>query len=984
MQLASSRRAQANASRSARTTTRYRRRRVFFETLEARTVLAPFGAFPDDTGEYMLGDVLVTVVLMESDPTLPGADLNTEDWTPESIAAVQDKVQTAMNWWKETLASADQFYYNPELPLLDFKYDWTWTLNPVRTPYEPINRYTSYHELWINDFLTQPDVNFAQSLDIYKDVKAFNNFQREKYNTDWAFTIFVVNSTADEDDLFPKNPSPAPGEISYQGAFAFLGGQFLVVPSDRPTMTFAHETGHIFYALDEYSTGHSYYLKSGYYNTQNTNGIRENPVPGFVGLQQPSIMATGTAQSIAWQQFITSDSSMAAIGWLDSDGDGVMDVLDVPFSLKGKGTYDPVTGEYRFEGTSTVRTLPNKNTFGSQHSNLVYNDISINKIRRVEYSIDGGEWTTIKEFDNPGYSSSFEVTVTGLTPGPHSIRFRTFDHRTGAASEEFVGTITPENQSTPPQLSQYAGAITGFAYRDTNGNGQWDPDESPLSGWTVELRNIDDEPLILSQTIEPDDYEENTILNSIKPGVTLSVIGATAEGGLVMSRTSIRGVGKVFYAGSTASETFATIRTPSGTSLATDRRLKIDFSVPVSAVSLKAISAALDGQTKSVGRLDAYDTHGNLVGRYTTGALGIGASEVMTITRPAADIKYVIASSHLETEVLFDSLVIGPATSTTTNADGSFEITALPPGQYNVKILTKPNYIPGSPLDEMRTVSVQPDSTDANNLYFGFQFTGNPWHNVDSPLDVNGVGGITAFDALLVINYLNLHPETSLLVASEAQPNYYIDVNNDNQCTAFDALVVINWLNLHFSSGGEPQAPPGDNPFPGPTDTDIINGSTGGGDSGGEGANVPEVAQTAQQYFAAAPLHISHRFKDDSHVHFDGDHHHDHDHVGAVSAFDDSTTLGADWGIDFSLPLDQGGLASTASAGEATDPEFALRGAGSDFIASLSPLLDRLRTLRVTKESDEESADESPNAVSDSSNLYDLLAVDQEQLARCQ
>jgi hypothetical protein len=104
MQLAVSCRRSHAASQPARRAN-HARRRAFFETLEVRNVMAPLGAFPDDTGEYMMGDVLVTVVLMESDPTLPGADFNSEDWTPASINAVQTKVQDAMNWWKQTLST---------------------------------------------------------------------------------------------------------------------------------------------------------------------------------------------------------------------------------------------------------------------------------------------------------------------------------------------------------------------------------------------------------------------------------------------------------------------------------------------------------------------------------------------------------------------------------------------------------------------------------------------------------------------------------------------------------------------------------------------------------------------------------------------------------------------------------------------------------------------------------------------------------------
>lgn len=925
--------------------------------------MAPLGAMPDDTGDYMLGDVLVTVVLMESDSTLPGADLSTEDWTPATIAAVQDKVQQGMDYWKQTLINSTNFYFNPELPLLDFKYDWTWALDPVETLYEPINRFSSYHELWVNDFLDRPDVNFAKTLDIYQDVKAFNNFQRERHHTDWAFTIFVANSTNDSDDYFPLNPSPGPGEVNYRGAFAFLGGQFLIVPSDRPATTFAHEAGHIFYALDEYTNGHSHYQKAGYYNAQNLNGARDNPNADFLLEQQPSIMATGSAQLNAWTNFITSDSSKETIGWRDSDGDGVMDVLDVPFTLSGTGSYNASTGQYKFKGTSSVRTLKNENTFGGQNANLLYNDISINKIRRAEYSLDGGEWTTIFDFEDTPTTATLDLTIPGITSGPHIIKIRTFDQRTGASSEEFVGTINPENEPSPPELTSSGGGISGFAYRDDNGNGQWDHGEFPLQDWGVELRTIDDTLLTLLRLIEPNDYIESSLLNTVQPGITLSVIGSTSIGDMVMSRTSSLGPNKIFYAGSSGYETFTTKRNPSGIGLAVDRRLKAEFNSPVTSVSLKAIGNG----TGSVGRLDAFDADGNLIGRYTTGVLGAGQIEVMTITHAAANIKYVIASGHLESEVLFDTLEVGPHTATTTNADGSFDLSALPAGTYNLKILTAPNYIAITPLEGRATITVSPNSTDSNNLYFAFQFGGNPWHNLLNPIDTTGSDGITAFDALIIINHLNAFPTGNTLLAAEAIPGYYIDVDNDSLCTALDALVVINYLNANPLGSGGPQAPesiPSESSSPVSPAASPSSGITGG--SGGGESHAP--AQNAVEYFALNPLHVSQRFKDDLHLqmHADGDHDHDHD-------------LGHDDHDHHEFDLHDGDIgeahhdeffSSLADNFSSNDRAVLTQNAEEFFTAAISPLtsnllslVERLRRSRLAGEWDKSELNSKLSAV---------------------
>jgi hypothetical protein len=79
-------------------------------------------------------------------------------------------------------------------------------------------------------------------------------------------------------------------------------------------------------------------------------------------------------------------------------------------------------------------------------------------------------------------------------------------------------------------------------------------------------------------------------------------------------------------------------------------------------------------------------------------------------------------------------------------------------------------------------------------------------HNAAMPLDVGGNGIISTFDALLVINHLltgssNASPAAAPQVASATPqassatgPNYFMDVNGDGLISAFDALLVINYL----------------------------------------------------------------------------------------------------------------------------------------------------------------------------------------------
>src|SRR5690606_34202869 len=148
---------------------------------------------------------------------------------------------------------------------------------------------------------------------------------------------------------------------SFSRAFAFAGGLFMVIPSTRPASSFAHETGHMFWARDEYVGGGSYFSRRGYYNTQNVNAA-DNPTTGFE--QQPSIMASSSLMDAAFLNHISPDSTLAMIGWQDSDGDGIFDVLDVPLRLTGSGYMDIANSTYHFAGEAVVQTLPNLNSSG--------------------------------------------------------------------------------------------------------------------------------------------------------------------------------------------------------------------------------------------------------------------------------------------------------------------------------------------------------------------------------------------------------------------------------------------------------------------------------------------------------------------------------------------------------------------------------------------------------------------------------------------
>ena len=189
------------------------RRRLVVEGLEPRRLLAglPYGAHADDTAEFMLGRVVVTPVFLESDGRI---DPSTEDWTSEHINHTLDKINEALDWWVLSLQQLNTVHE------LSFVVDTAFALEPAPTAYEPINRRPTI-VFYVNEFLQSQGAPPPTS----NEIRAFNHAQRERFEADWSFTMFVVNSH--------NQGGGQPRRRPFSRA-AFVGGLFMVVPSTRP------------------------------------------------------------------------------------------------------------------------------------------------------------------------------------------------------------------------------------------------------------------------------------------------------------------------------------------------------------------------------------------------------------------------------------------------------------------------------------------------------------------------------------------------------------------------------------------------------------------------------------------------------------------------------------------------------------------------------------------------------------------------------
>lgn len=390
-----------------------------FETLEQRDLLTsvPFGATSQDTAEFLLGDVTVNVVFMESNGEI---DPSTEDWNAALTAEVKANIEEGVNWWSDTLANYTNIHE------LNFNFDYQYADQPVATSYEPISRRSQDFVLWTEEFFRAAGI--PSSAGFTQEIREFNHQQRIAHNTNWSFTIFVVNAENDPNDRF-GNASAT--DTEFKRAFAYTGGQFIVMPHNRPASTVAHELAHIFWAHDEYSGSDSYTDRRGYYATQNTNAADGHPDP--TSRETSILISTSSAYPI----HAISQCGRETIGWRDSDGDGIFDVLDVEHTLQGSIDFDPTTRRIRFIGSSSVQTLPNRNPAGTQNS------MTINRLTALQYRFDDGDWQNLLELDS--YQADINATTPPAPPGTAKVSFRTIDDRTTVTSMVVTEVIDVES-----------------------------------------------------------------------------------------------------------------------------------------------------------------------------------------------------------------------------------------------------------------------------------------------------------------------------------------------------------------------------------------------------------------------------------------------------------------------------------------------------------------------------------------------------------
>jgi len=242
------------------------------------------------TSEYLMGSVSIGIVFVESNGKL---DKKTESWTKEDQEDVLTQIHKGLDWWAETGG------YKASL-------SWTYEIHHTTTQYEPINRTKDESVLWVKESMDQLGYSDGEDYTLNRE---FANDIRDKYQTDWAFVIYVVPATNDDDGYFAKQTGIA---------WAYLGGPYMIISNkcngwgySQVWKVVAHESGHIFNALDEYKGSSSSNDKSGRLNV--VNGNHE-----VGGVKKEQCLMKSNELKLC-------EFTLGQIGWVDADTDGTYD-----------------------------------------------------------------------------------------------------------------------------------------------------------------------------------------------------------------------------------------------------------------------------------------------------------------------------------------------------------------------------------------------------------------------------------------------------------------------------------------------------------------------------------------------------------------------------------------------------------------------------------------------------------------------------------
>ena len=251
----------------------------------SKAALGPSPAGYYDTSEYLIGDVAVGIVMIEGP---------TNKWTTTMENNVVSEIMTGLNWLagQEPKARVSWTY--------DIKYRVPVSIEPTSTDSE---------SLWRDEALQY--LGYSSG---FTGVYEYINDIRNQFDTDWAYTFFIVTGAS----TFPSG----------YFAYAYINGPEVVMTYNNDGWGISnmdkvatHETGHIFGAGDMYcQPGYSCCACSstyGYLNIQNWQ-CEAGCVSGY---EDGCTSCNTDSCLMKHNDWVTCTTMAQMLGWVDNDGD---------------------------------------------------------------------------------------------------------------------------------------------------------------------------------------------------------------------------------------------------------------------------------------------------------------------------------------------------------------------------------------------------------------------------------------------------------------------------------------------------------------------------------------------------------------------------------------------------------------------------------------------------------------------------------------
>lgn len=320
------------------------------------------------------------------------------DWTPALQSQCEAELVRALLWWNlKTNRSATFVLTNR---------------GSASTSYEPGAVRMADEELYLSECMTS--LGFSGTCG-YAQIGQLNEDARLEFRASWAFTQVILNA----DNFLEPNVL----------AYAYLGGPHTValrgngrLGTHRLDRVIAHELGHIFQALDEYSGGCGGCTdRSGYLNERNGNCVA-------CGLQTGKcIMRGGSEYDEAEMDEMETrihpcEFTKGMVGIRDDNGNGILDVretipeteliTDIPDTLESPGNFV-------IRGRAWDRPYA---LAPPKYSPAV----TLNIVANVEFSVDGRGWNPAAATDGfwTDREEDFELRLPGVGGGNHRLFVR--------------------------------------------------------------------------------------------------------------------------------------------------------------------------------------------------------------------------------------------------------------------------------------------------------------------------------------------------------------------------------------------------------------------------------------------------------------------------------------------------------------------------------------------------------------------------------